>query len=332
MYKKSIQYSGCRAVFYASVLWFVMINVAQAASHTADVTFNFAPHSGTVTNTTASCNMAGVSDMGCQRGNNSSGDPSTTPFLYETVNINGTSYVHLVVGDEASGFAQEIYIEGAASTGNEVAGAAHGNTQICNGCNVGMVESLTGPGNASGNPSKVAMRQVLDDGGTSMEFLKDRFAYKPVVSQTVGTKDVDGNVIGEIYVEFAADMSNILYTDDTVAGAITNKVIVNDPDIPTFERPTGDGFSGGGSSIGGNFDMSTDLQYSTVSAGRFTYTDGPGTLGSEGSYEYISGDGNLNQSWEEYFDLAQNPDCGTGDFGKNGKNDGDGENLIDNCY
>ncbi len=198
-----------------------------------------------------------------------------TRFIYESVNIGGIDYVHLVVGDPADGFAQEIYIEGTTS-GTGTTGAAHG---------ISVASApLTGPAQATGNPKKVIMRQILNDAVVSIEFLKDNLAGKPLITQALTTTAIASS--------FSIDMRAIPYTDISTTAPIINTQTLLAPSLEMAD-----------------FDINTDSVDSTYTGGQYTYTDGAGNLGSEGIYTYPGGnDYDVNAiDWCSYWDSTQNP-------------------------
>ncbi|HHM06248.1 MAG TPA: hypothetical protein ENJ19_11005 [Gammaproteobacteria bacterium] len=224
----------------------------------------------------STCNRDGFGP--CSSGFAGYNDNDPTPFLYETVNIDGTDYVHVVIGDPSQGFAQDTYVEGAVSSITPAAAnAAHG-------FNSG-IDPLNGGGNGSGNPEKVVMRQLVSDGEVTIEFLKDALSSKPKISQTVTTPEVTA--------VFETDMRSIDYKDISTAAPIINTVSLTGPNAPEDMV---------------DFNVGTGSQNGHITAGRYTYTPGPGTLGSEGSYTYWEGDVNVEGvDWSAFRDPAQNP-------------------------
>jgi len=142
---------------------------------------------------------------------------------------------------------------------------------------------LTSTGNGGGNPQLVQMRQTLNDGEISIEFLKDKYLEKPSMTSEITSADFTTS--------FAIDSTGLTYDDASTAAKITNTLQILDPDIPAESA---------------QFDVSTGAQDSSVTAGQYTYTVGPFTRGSGGTYTY-SGDGgfNLDLDWSNYFDAGQ---------------------------
>ncbi len=230
-----------------------------------------------------------------------------TPFLMEEVTVGGVNYIHIIVGDPAQGFAQEVFLEGTNSTTASTYGGASTYSPAENHPTRGTPGQgpLTGPGNASANPERVTVRQVIGgewDAATNTwscgaatfcnEFLKDSLALKPRITQTV----IDGTMTSF----FDMDMRTIGYKlapGQTLADMATAP-IVNDVTLSDMET--------------GNFSMTPQyLNDSKVSAGRYIYTDGAGNLGAEGTYTYEEGYFDAaNEDWTIYRDPdpAVNPE------------------------
>lgn len=257
---------------------------------------------------------------------NDIGNNDPTPFRIEegTVNVGGSNirFIHMIVSDPASGFAQEVFIKGtgplrnqgdetwqmqdaggsigtAGKNGNcrdqsqffSPGGACYGN----NADPLGADENFTG--NSTGNPTSVEMRQVM--GGTwnattntwacdtefCAEFLKDTLMNKPKITQKISTVDMNA--------AFIADMSAISYSDALTPATVANTL--------TFTDPNASGF-----------DSATDTQSSAVTAGQFTFTPGTGwdsngTVYDSGVYSYSSGNFDLTApDWDAYCDPSQN--------------------------
>ncbi len=199
-----------------------------------------------------------------------------TPYLSEIVYdpVTGLDYYHLLIGDPASGFAQDIYIErGFVNYSNGGVGAASGGTSE-RGQDVFDPEN----GTARSNPNKVLVRQILNDGEISQEFLQTSLTTKPKLSQMINAPGV--NTV------FVIDMSNSTYSDDSTAGTIMGAVTLTDPSIdPGIGDFTmvSDGVST--TTLAGG--QAADVQNSQITAGRFTYTDGTGPGQSDGTYNYL---------------------------------------------
>lgn len=235
-------------------------------------------------------------------------DPSTQAYYY-----------HMILGDFGSGFIQESYVQmGFGSYGNQYepwtpttrksASGGFGlytpswedpntlilgngydpldvnTTNTTNNANIKAANVVSGNGTA--NPNRVIVRQILTDGEIMMEFLKDRYEYKPRISQAIMTPDFESL--------FEIDMRAVRYDDLTTPSPITNTMQLWGADAP------GDAAA---------WDFSTDSVKSTYNGGKFRYFEGAGPGGAEGTYEYISGSFDQTaQDWKSYFDMyAQNP-------------------------
>ncbi len=195
----------------------------------------------------------------------------------------GLIYYHLIVGSEADGFIQETYIQAGydpgiyqGGTSSAVGGA--GDASGGNGRDP-LGSDLLFTANAQATPKRVLVRQIVSDGEIHMEYLKDRYDRKALISQSISTSKIN--------TDFSIDMRNSSYDDANTVGAIENVLSLS-------------------GTAQGAFDMANDVQDSTVTGGRYTYTDGPDYGGARGSYDYIDGhyDHN-NQNWEVYFDINQ---------------------------
>ena len=244
-----------------------------------------------------------------------------TPFLYESVTKDGEEFIHMIIGKPEDGFALEMYIRG--RDNGESATTSTWACDVSNGYNYSTGNSmLQTPGNGTGNPEKVAIRQVMggtwNDGartwscsGTEYcsEFLKDTLLTKPLIAQKI-------SMLGFL-AEFEVDMRNIRYQSDmgetgydeadTVAPTV-NKVSLTSP---SFLLAPDDGI----------FDMSARHTYTPYSddgttyvsdsatGGRYAYTPSADveTFGANGSYTYFADDFDVDSVvWCDYFDAAQN--------------------------
>jgi len=236
-----------------------------------------------------------------------------TPFIFERVLDGTTPYYHLVVGDPASGFAQEVYIQAGypALTGGACRGpvtcsgtaaaigpdfsASGGDTAVSFGFEGNGFDPLSSDaaasGNSSGNPARVQMRQLVTDGDLTVDFVKDKYAEKPSITNTIDAPDLNATLV----INSAGNPLNSAAT----ASAVTNIVELRGSDLPPDVSAPG----GGPSAV--RFDMATDAQDSTVTAGRYSYTAGSGPGGSSGTYSYTDpakNSVNINPDWNSYFD------------------------------
>lgn len=228
-----------------------------------------------------------------------------TPFVYQVVQQGGQNYYHMIVGDPESGFAQEVYIQAGGANnfqGSQVGlsgqlsssgGVAQpGAPQDCiEDCGLGtnaanpLSSNSTFSGNASGNPSRVQMRQLLidADGGLTVDFVKDRFAEKPVISNVIEADD--------LLATFVIDGTGNLYTTAN-SSPVTNTVEHRGADLPPQNSA--------------NFDMAVDAPDAHVTAGQYTTTN-PAAGQPRGPYTYADPleDVNLAPDWSSFFDHSQ---------------------------
>lgn len=205
-----------------------------------------------------------------------------TPFTYERVtDPNGVEYYHMIIGAPSSGFGEEIYIKltspftgygslgdvgGPSDSGGNFGAPGNGGDPL------GIVTTNGATGNTSGNPQSVQIDMIMTDGEISMEFLKDTFDHKPVITQQINAPDITSAVM--------IDMRNSTYSDMNTPGVMLNTMSLQGSNTPPGL---------------GQFDMSKDGQNTNVNAGRYTY--------SSGTYTYLDGgfnSGNLN--WGDFFD------------------------------
>jgi hypothetical protein len=289
----------------------IVLFICPHSSH-AEFILDFKPKTETGEITSEIRRQAG---QACPSNTGSTGCSGHTPFLlgdagdiagpgeqaeFVTDPDTGISYIHIVMGDLSDGFIQELYIEITGNTANYggfsggpgvMIGGAFGGNQGSSGNRAGNAanplgndQSATGSGTA--NPSKVIMRQIVNDGEMSMEFLKDKFDRKPVIAQALNSPG--------IYATSVIDMRNSTYSDMNTPGIAMHTMVLTGLDLP-------DG--------NGQFNTLTGSQNGDVTAGRFTYTSGTGPGGADGVYEYLdssTGFDMSNVSWESYFD-AEDP-------------------------
>jgi hypothetical protein len=278
-----------------------------------------------------SCSFA----QSCGTGFLNNGDP--TPFAEEVVNINGANYFHVIVGDPATGFAQESFTPASVGRGSGFTGTdtlqagfnpdgaglerfyindpTFNNTATVSG-NYGSLanfmekysngsdpfNTVHRSGDGGDNPANAVFHMVMTSakGDMSLDVNKPFLDKKPIISQTVQ----DGTMSST----FVSDMSKLGYSDMNTPIKIINKVTFEDPDIP-----------GNGAA---NFDM-TNAQQSDVTAGRYTFTKGAGygwntgttgwdAVGSKftlGTYDYFgtpTGFDVYNTDWASFFNYDQN--------------------------
>jgi len=228
-----------------------------------------------------------------------------TPYLAGTGvdPISGLSYDHQIIGDPATGFAQEMWIRrgGSCYGGQGVCTASGGVEGFFTG-NV-LVGGNAGGGAGTGNPNQVLVRQVIGgtwDAGTSTwtcdtsycdEFIKAAYVDKPKITQGISSADFTA--------KFVFDMSAIDYsTDSTVVTAVdgssatTGASLINTQTV--VDLATGNTVA--------SFDIFDDAQDSYIDGGRFTYANGTARLSSNGTYNYVSGFYDQNQDYSPFLD------------------------------
>ena len=245
-------------------------------------------------------------------GCNGGGAEETTPFLYELVSLNGTSYIHMVIGDPSTGFAQETYIKGhenfdVSSLVVSTWAAVH-SYGFNNSPGASMLQTR---GNASAHPEKVAVRQVM--GGTwddvsktwtcantefCSEFLKDTLATKPRITQNIFSTNMSN--------EFSIDMRNITYDDMNIIAPIVNKVVITDPQLPLGDEADYDR-----SAIQSRYPYTQNERISThleTTAGRYTYAENASEIeGAGGGYTYFSDTfDHIRINWCDFYKADQN--------------------------
>lgn len=242
----------------------------------AEFSLNFQPNPNVVSSwANVSCEGGGMGG-GC-----------STPFLQELVDDNGTQYYHVIVGDVNSDFALEFYIRNggccwwSGSMGGS--GTPYSSSAGDAGNATGPLAGSSTSGNGSGNPNRVYMRQIIQDGQMQQEFLKTQEAVKPRITQDIETR---ANRLA-----FELDMSNGDYTSFSTPVQFVN----------TMTLGLTDGI--------GDFNMATDTSQSNITAAQFKYTAGGGHGGSGGDYSYIEGGFDVyGIDWLSYCDPSQNPD------------------------
>ncbi len=222
-------------------------------------------------------------------------NPSTIGYLWAPNQAIGSSLTE--TWRSASGGSADV--KGAGTTimdrwivlgSNMVPGNGVSPLKDINHSSYGPIES----GNGTGNPNKVIMRQKLDDGEMTQEFIKSSFSKKPKIIQEVRTTEmtslVEIDMQAHSYNEFdnsAMTVVNTLIFDRTGPGSAP----VADWSI---ENPDG----GRGS---GKVD-------SHVDAGQYIYSGGDASIGNaNGQYSYADGVGGFdyeNANWEAYMDTC----------------------------
>ncbi len=255
-----------------------MFTVAVGAPSRAEAEFalNFTPINAGAGITTTS--VLGCSSAGGQ-----------TPFLMAapgSCNINtpeivtdpstGLNYYHMIVGSVAEGFIQESFIQTGVIAGTILSCAGNScSTNLNNRDPLGGT-GLYYTGSGASNPRGTIIRQIISDGEIVMEFLKDKYDRKPLITQSIITSGM--------FATFRIDMRNSTYSDMNTPGVITNTFSFSDP-------------------FAGSFDMARDAPNAHVTGGRYTYTNGAGNGGSQGTYNYVEGGGGITTSdWTGFMD------------------------------
>jgi len=263
-----------------------------------------------------SCNMSYIADSNCSSDGYLSGSGAHrdgSAFFQKLFEYGGKRYYHVIVGDKnVDSFFMEYMIESdsnwgayssggmggcgsycaaSASAGSTASGASGRTYNMINP--YGADSSLGGTG--TGNPNRVIMRQVLDDGITYSEFLKgagdadgdglydDSSAYfdkKPLIVQKI-------NEPGVVSAEYSLDMRSKTYSDTTPVSEAekTNQTFILDG---LNAANQGDYDSTGATQTPTNMSDSTGV---VVDGGAYKYTDGPSFGGSYGGYTYFLSDG-----------------------------------------
>lgn len=249
-------------------------------------------------------NFSGVTSTSIVHG--TSGVGGQSPFTptganqagsFVTDPTNGLNYWHYILGDPATGFAQEVYIQatGGNSCGdNSICTASGGSALTPTGASGGNPVNFLGSnsavnGTATANPSRVIVHQVLGgtwDAGTSTwtcdtaycsEFIKSSYADKPKITEGINEPDFTSTFILDMSgIALSNNSTNLTLTDKNTAP--TGSSLTN---VQTVIDPTN------ASTI--SFDMAHDSQSTNVNGGKYTYTNGGGTLGSSGNYVYVDG-------------------------------------------
>ena len=202
--------------------------------------------------------------------------------------ITGVLYKHFIVGSLEEGFIQEVYIQ--QSGGIRCVAQTCWETLATKG-DYGLYGNYTDPlssdasftGNASANPMKVIVTQLINGDGMAQLYQKKKFDRKALISQQL-------TVPGDIIVRFEIDMSEIPINAIAISGEMT----VNQVDLPGTEfdfdvnEVTGEGVN------------------RNVNAGQYIYLPGDGPLGSGGNYLYLDGGVDMNTiTWSDFFDHTQ---------------------------
>ena len=226
-------------------------------------------------------NQTPMTDIGPGNGGETVIDPDT-----------GQAYWHYIIGDPASGFAEEVYIrKGGVCYGGQGTCSASGGAE---GVNLAVGINPFAPsatsGNGTGNPNSVSVRMVLGgswnaatntwtcDTGFCQEFLKNTDVNKPKITQGVSDAEFSS--------KFVLDMSGI-----ALSNSAANIAIIGGDAAPTGaslslvqtlkDTSTGNVFN--------SFDLANNGQTTYVNGGQYRYVGGSGRAGSSGTYVYVDG-------------------------------------------
>lgn len=273
----------------------------------AEFSLNFQPNPNVVSS---------IANQGCNSGGGMMGGGmgmlgpgcGSDYFLQELVEDNGIEYYHVILGDpDVDEFAMEFYMRtgdccwwsgggmggrgggrgggGGMGGGDAPYSSSYGDT---NDRLYNAWQPLEGgpdlTGNGTGNPSRVYMRQINNDGQMSQDFTKTTEANKPRITQIIED--------GELTSTFDLDMSN--GDHNTYSDPVS---FINDTTIANI----------------GSFDANADAPNANITAGRYTYSpDNPAGAphgDSYGTYTYEQdGYDVYDTDWLEYCDPNQNSD------------------------
>lgn len=288
-----------------SIIAAALVTLFSSSPSQAELGLNFLPAVNVVSSiANQSCNaVAGGGMMGNMEGGMMGAlgpGCGRDYFLQEVINDNGTQYYHVIVGNPAQdNFALEYYMRTAGCcwwTGGGMMGGMGGgmmggggdapysssygnvNDRLFNAWQ--PLSNNTAAGNASGNPSRVYMRQINNDPNMTQEFIKSKELNKPRITQTVKNGTA-------MTATFDLDMSNGNYNGYSNPVKFTNITTVTGV---------------------GSYDAARAPQ-AKVSAGRFTYSPGTSFNGSLGTYKYETDSINAyGINWLSYCQPSQNPD------------------------
>jgi len=293
-FKKKLEVS---AMALAAVLLFFTPHLKDSQ---AAFELNFDPSTNTgvsytsqFNNSNYSCGMSFGSDFNCSSGMfggsfqlSGSHDDGTSAYQ-RMFTYGGKTYYHVIIGNSTTDtFYMEYMIEASTSwaTYNGFNGFAASASTGDNSSQSTRTFNMDNPydptssktGTGTGNPTRVVMRQVLNDGINYGEFLKDQFDKKPKITQVTN----DTNPAEGIFLEYTLDMRNKTYSDQTpiTANDRNNRTIL----IGDIAGSQGDYDSTGVLPTPAEYIQGTDK----ISAGAYTYTAGTGYGGSNGTYTY----------------------------------------------
>lgn len=234
-----------------------------------------------------------------------------TVFSQQVVNVGGQQYYHVVVGTAASEFALEYYMRtsgncwfgcATARVGGGMGGGMGGTAPFSSSSGSAVNDGAPlAPQNAgTGNPTRVALRQINNTPELTQEFLKATEARKPRITQQLNADGVQMN--------FSIDMSNSTYADMNTDPIIS---LTQTVDLPGVPDPGINPVTGQPLPRSDQFDINDpNLPNSKreITGGRFTYSSGSGDGGSLGAYNYFADSIDVyNVDWQSYCVPSQNP-------------------------
>src|SRR3569623_1112349 len=264
------------------------------------------------------CHMSYISRANCRSGgfggdfNENGSHDDGTAFMQEELNLGGQSYFHVIVGDHTrDSMAQEVFITTSGSYSGvglttSVASTSSTRNAEFNMDNPYSTDS-TKTGSGSANPNNVIMRQIINSGEISMEFLKASFSKKPQITQTITNAEMVSTV--------SMDKRGRNYSQITPIDPSTS--VVNTLVLTGSNRAATDG----------NYDLQVHAQTSHISAGGFTYTNGSGNGNGGGVYTWyapVDPFQPLHRNYAVYCDPTQNSDWSGNGACINGSGGGSG--------
>lgn len=296
--------------FLAGVAVFLLF----AAPSQAQFRFNFSASGGAVVPGIANQTCGGAGGMG------GGGACDGTPFVQEVINVGGSEYYHVIIGNGSGEFGLEYYMRtsglcwygcpNARVTGGMGGGGMGGGGTPLSSSSGPATNDSSPLSNASagvGAPNRVALRQFNNTSVMSQEFLKTTETQKPKITQTINDPGMTMN--------FSVDMSNSNYSqmNATATVALTQSVAGTGAPAPGTNPATGKPFP---SSENFNIDDIGPTAVRENTAGRFTYTPGGGDGGSMGTYQYFADTYDVyNINWQSFCQPAQNPASNCTNYG-----------------
>lgn len=282
-----------------------------------------------------SCGISGYQNTDCEIDSGINYSFQNGAFRQETVVAgDGTTYWHVLVGNDTDGFRQDVYIRmdaqlnfmanediaDAVQSGNGALSASGGHESSLKGDGDmdrqdARCEQYAGnacdplrsdanfTGNGTGNPEKVVMHQINEEVDFQLQFLKDGLFNKPLIKQTV--------VDGDMTLQFRADMRGVDYVTANAPLAVSDNINADHVFVNTLDYS-------GVPQADFNAALDSEAGELNVTAGRYTFTAGNGWQSDRtydaGTYSYLEGGfDHTAVPWEDFMDPFQNP-CGGSPF------------------